>query len=72
MTSNNPPAAVLELNAKQAEFLLSNCDTNITFALNALQDGSMSERGLRKIVGIMEDFKEIRELLVKQGITNDG
>lgn len=67
--SNNPPDVELALTTKQAKFLLANADQNIIFALGAVQ--TVSETGARKLVDIMEQFKEIRELLIKQGVTND-
>ncbi len=79
--SNNPPAAVLELNEKQAKFLLENCNTNIHFMLNALQSSQMAGMGadgvalkretLEKLIEIGEQFKEIRTMLVKQGVTDE-
>lgn len=37
MATNNPPDVVLELTREEAEFLLRNCDSNITVGLASLQ-----------------------------------
>lgn len=65
--SNNPPAAVLELTLVQAEFLMNNCDSNIEFGLKGLQTMESAESAAR-LVAIIEQFKDIRKLLLKQGI----
>ncbi len=79
--SNNPPAVVLELNEKQAKFLLGNCNANIHFMLNALQSSQMAGMGqkgvelsratIEKLVETGEQFKELRTMLMKQGITDE-
>lgn len=79
--SNNPPAAVLELNEKQAKFLLNNCNTNIAFVLNAMmadqaaamtgKDRVLNRPALEKLIELSEQFKEIRTMLRKQGVEED-
>lgn len=71
MTSNNPPDVELALTKAQAQFLLRNCDSNIIFGLNAIQGGNLSETSVRKLVEQMEQFKEIRALLLKQGVESE-
>lgn len=68
--SNNPPFAILELNEKQAKFLLANCDSNITMALGLLQSVKTREAA-EKIVELNEQFKAIRDMLTRQGVHND-
>ena len=79
--SNNPPAAVLELNDKQAKFLLGSCNANIHFMMNALQSSQNAGMGLggvelsrdtlEKLIDMGEQFKELRTMLMKQGIEED-
>lgn len=70
MTSNNPPDVVLELTHEQAQFLLSNCDQNIAVGLAGMQ--MLRDRdSLVKLVSLTEKFKEIRNLLRRQGVHND-
>lgn len=68
--SNNPPAAILELNEKQAEFLLRNCDMNIQYALSVMMADTLSRPALEKLVDLNEQFKAIREMLIAQGVKN--
>lgn len=79
--TNNPPAAVLELTEAQAKFLLENCSKNIQFVLNAMmreqlavQQGAaplFDRAALEKLIAVSDQFKEIREMLRKQGIKED-
>lgn len=80
--SNNPPAAVLELTEKQAKFLLGNCNTNMRFMLNAMQSAQNASMGLEgiplkretleELINLNEQFREIRTMLTKQGVTDDS
>ena len=58
--SNNPPHSVLELTEAEAEFLKKNCDSNIVFGLNALQNGELSRATCEKLVEQMEMFRAIK------------
>lgn len=65
--SNNPPFVSLELNQKQAEFLLLNCETNMRNALLIL-NARPSRKAAEELIGLLEQFKEIVALLNKQGV----
>lgn len=65
--SNNPPDVELQLTLEEAQFLLRNCESNIHFALMALE--AIETRGnLEKTVDLMESFKNIRDKLKSQGV----
>ncbi len=66
MTSNNPPDVVLNLTMTQAEFLRSNCESNMVFALNAMQNGDLPRSAVEKLVALNEQFKDIKRLLDKE------
>jgi hypothetical protein len=66
--SNHPPEIELGLTRKQAQFLMDNCDRNIEFSLKAMMMPKMSREGAEKLVALNEQFKEIRNLLLAQGI----
>lgn len=66
MTSNNPPDVVLNLTMAQAEFLRGNCESNMVFALNAMQNGDLSRSAVEKLVALNEQFKDIKRLLDKE------
>lgn len=66
MAGNNPPDVVLELTRDEAQFLLRNCDTNIAFGLANLQ--TMERPAAEKLVGLIEQFKGLRNKLIKQGV----
>jgi hypothetical protein len=40
--SNNPPDLIIEMDFKLAEFVIKNCDSNISFALGMLQQVSVN------------------------------
>lgn len=62
--SNQPPV-ILELSRPLAEFLLNNCDSNLTYSLQIL--GKLSSRTHQeKLVAQMENFKAVRALLQKE------
>jgi hypothetical protein len=65
--SNNGPAAVLNLTESQARFLLSNCNKNLDFARAALMKIETRE-AQQAMVDLIEQFKEIRRMLMEQGI----
>jgi hypothetical protein len=71
MQSNNPPDVILELTKQQAEFLLKNCNSNITMGLKLIDMPDVSRGTLERAVALMEEFKAIRAMLVTQGITDD-
>jgi hypothetical protein len=61
--SNNPPV-ILELPKELAEFIVTNCDANITFALQFLQQ--LKSRDLQEqMVANIEKFKQLLELTTK-------
>lgn len=60
--SNNPPV-IVELTSEQVKFLEDNCDNNMVFALNALQEGDLSEETCRKLVDLTEQFRGIKTAL---------
>lgn len=62
--SNNPPEVIVELTLEQAEFLVCNCDSNIGFGLGAMES-LQEEANLRKLVGLMEQFKAIKKAVQK-------
>lgn len=53
------------LTPAQAKFLSENCDSNILFGLTLVQKGQLPEDALRKMVALMEEFKEIKAALKK-------
>lgn len=61
--SNNPPYRVVELDKETYEFIIANCDQNITFGLNALQNPAFSRPTLEKLVDVMEKFKAVKKAL---------
>ena len=55
---NNPPV-ILELTSEEAAFLRDNCESNIAFGLDALQQ--LTSRDLQeRMVGNIEMFKAIK------------
>lgn len=70
MSSNNPPEISLNLTSTEAKFLLQNCNANIRMGLGAIEQ-KMSESSIRKLIELMEDFKTIREKLLKAGVQVD-
>lgn len=62
--TNNPPHAVLELTKEEHEFLLRNCESNIAFALSALQSLD-SREAQEKMIHLLNQFKEL-ELKLKE------
>jgi hypothetical protein len=68
--SNNPPDVALELTTDEARFLLDNCNSNIVFALNAIQQGELSRPSLEKLIALSEKFKGIRAKLIKAGVSD--
>lgn len=73
---NKAPDVTLELTERQAQFLLKNCNSNMAVALSALQGIVMqdidSAHTARRLVAMLEQFKEIRELLTRQGVKEPG
>lgn len=67
MNGNNPPAATLELDQGQAEFLLKNCNVNIALSLSLLQ--RVERDTAEKIIAQTEQFKALRDMLLRQGVT---
>jgi hypothetical protein len=67
MTTNKPPAAILELNQEQAELMMTNCNSNLTLGLQLL-NGVKSRENAEKLVKFNEFFKTIRASLLNQGI----
>lgn len=61
--SNNPPYAELQLTQEEHEFLLRNCDSNITYALNTIQHGNLQRATVEKLVAQMEQFKAVKHKL---------
>lgn len=68
MISNNPPEVVIYLTRKQAEFIIKNCDTNIAIGLAQLL--SVSQTTQEKLVGLIEEFKEIK-VAANKGLLRD-
>lgn len=68
--SNNPPDVILELTMDEAKFLLENCNSNIGFALNAIQNGDLSRPTVEALVVKMEQFKAVRTKLLTSGVPN--
>lgn len=64
--SNNPPVMV-ELTAEQAKFLKENCETNMTFCLDAMMKlgNEMSKDSLVKLVALLENFKGVKAAVEK-------
>ena len=62
--SNNPPDVILELTQDEADFLLKNCESNMAFALSAMQ-ALEDMKSLEKLVDLNEKFKNIRDKLKK-------
>jgi hypothetical protein len=58
-TSNNPPV-VLELDSEIVDFLVENCEANISLALRILDNRSSSRETLEKVVNMTEKFKKLR------------
>lgn len=63
--SNNPPYKSVYLSKEEYDFLMENCDTNIVFALNAMQNLDMGRSSLVKMVELLEKFKAIKSRLEK-------
>ena len=64
MTGNHPPYAILELTKEEHEFLLRNCESNITFILSSLQ--SLDRRvAQEKMIDLLNQFKSISLKLEK-------
>ena len=61
---NQPPYKTLDLTKDQAEFLLSNCETNIRAGLTFLNECKDRDTA-KRLVKLTENFKAIRDLLVK-------
>lgn len=66
MKSNNPPYKVVELTKEQYEFLLDNCDTNISMGLEALP-AMQSNESIQRIVDLIEQFKSVKKALKDAG-----
>ncbi len=65
--SNNSPDHTLNLTKDEAQFLLKNCNVNITMMLGGLQ--SLTSRdSMMQLVLYIEQFKAIREKLVADGV----
>jgi hypothetical protein len=64
--SNNPPEVVIHLTREQAEFLLKNCDANLTLSIGLL-DGVSDRSIAERIVKVVEAFKTIKEA-TKRGL----
>ncbi len=62
--SNNPPEVTVGLTKFQAEFLLSNCDSNIEMGLNSLSAG-MSRDTTVKLVALVQAFKGVKAAVEK-------
>ncbi len=65
--SNRPPYAVVELTQEQYDFLMRNCESNMTMALGLLTT-TTSRTQAEKIVALNEQFKDIRETLKRARI----
>lgn len=66
---NNPPAAVIELDADTASILMRHCTNNIHFMLEVLQKpDKLSDGTLLEVVRIGECYKTIRDQLKAQNI----
>ncbi len=62
--SNNPPEVVVHFTRAQAEFVLKNCETNMVFALEAIQ--KMEQRDTQeKLVALLEEFKAVKQAVEK-------
>jgi len=57
--SNNPPEVTIEVSRELADFILTNCDTNIGFGLAALQ-GVEDRNAAEKMVALLENFKSLK------------
>ncbi len=65
--TNNPPYVSLELTQEQAEFLLKNCNSNLTLGLQLVMACKSREQA-EKFIQFNENFKAIRTMLLKQGV----
>ena len=63
--SKNSPYLLLPLTQEQTEFIIKNCDANISFALSQLQSLDNIEL-CHKLVDQMEKFKELKNLVEKE------
>lgn len=73
---NNPPIT-LELPPELATFLIDNCTKNISFSLDMLMKAQMAgmtggenpldKKTITKLVGLMEQFKQLRQLTLDAG-----
>jgi hypothetical protein len=70
---HNRAPVTLELTPEQAEFMLRNCDANITYGLAGLEKSFRDNRRMaEQLISMMEQFKEIRQLLLAQGVKADA
>lgn len=61
--TNNPPLLV-EMSPELAEFVLANCESNLTFGIQAL--GTLTSRDLQEqMVTQLEHFKALRAAVTK-------
>lgn len=66
MATNNGPEYLLPLTGEQLRFLKLNCESNIVLGLGILQEcGSEDAAFAKKVVALNEQFKEIRDALIK-------
>ena len=61
--SNNPPHVIIELTKEEYDFLIENCESNISLSLSVL-NGLKSRSQAQKIVELLEKFKNIRKKLL--------
>jgi len=64
--SNNPPILV-ELTPELADFVVQNCDSNLSYALGIIMEGkdTLPEDTLRAIVAQTENFKALKAQVLK-------
>lgn len=62
--SNNPPHAVVELDEKTFNFIIKNCDNNITVGLDTLM--KLHSRDLQEsMIELIEEFKALKAIVQK-------
>lgn len=66
----NSPDVLLELTTEEGKFILEHCESNMAMALTIL-GGPISREGAVKIVNLNEQFKTIRNKLIKAGVKRD-
>jgi len=64
MSSHNNPPITIEIDAKLADFVLDNCDTNIELGLKLLQSYGDNISTAYKLVEMVENFRALKNAIV--------